>query len=86
MSRPEPHTLPADNDSGTIAWCLYQLAQNIEVQDRLRAECLSYGEGLVFGQMDTLPYLDAVVKETLRTNPSIPSTVRSRRYSSVAVS
>jgi len=64
-----------DIRSGTIAWALHRLATNPDVQDRLRAECLSYGEGLPFEQMDTLPYLNAVVMETLRMNPSIPSTV-----------
>lgn len=61
--------------SGTMAWGLLHLAHHQQIQSTLRAECLGYGEALSFDQMDELAYLDAVVKEILRMNPSIPNTV-----------
>ena len=54
---------------------MLHLAQNPQVQQRLRLECLSYGESLNFQNMDQLVFLDATVKEMLRMNPSIPNTV-----------
>ena len=68
-----------------IAWALYQLAHQPAYQSALRAECLSYGDSLPFDQMDELPYLDAVTKEVLRCNPSIPSTVSRIRLWSVSI-
>lgn len=62
-----------------MAWGLLHLAISQEAQSRLRTECLGYGEALAFDQMDELPYLDAVVKEMLRMNPSIPNTVGRHR-------
>ncbi|WVQ99007.1 hypothetical protein IAU59_006139 [Kwoniella sp. CBS 9459] len=66
----------SDTTAGTIAFGMYQLAQHREMQERLRAEVLSYGDNLPYEQMDDLPFLDAVVKEILRINPSLPGTVR----------
>ncbi|WWC89837.1 uncharacterized protein L201_004765 [Kwoniella dendrophila CBS 6074] len=66
----------SDTTAGTIAMGLYQLATHSPVQDTLRSELLGYGDNLPFEQIDELPYLDAVVKEILRINPSLPGTVR----------
>jgi cytochrome P450 len=63
-----------DTTSQTIAWCLYYLADNPAVQQRLFEEVSS-----VLGMDDdpqwkthtdgALPYLNAVIKETLRLSP-----------------
>lgn len=62
--------------SGTISFGLYDLACHPDVQSRLRAEIFECGDNLPFDQIDELPYLDAVVKEIMRINPSLPGTVR----------
>nr|XP_019042522.1 hypothetical protein I302_09131 [Kwoniella bestiolae CBS 10118]OCF21452.1 hypothetical protein I302_09131 [Kwoniella bestiolae CBS 10118] len=66
----------SDTTAGTIAMGLYQLAKHPYVQETLRAELSAYGDNLPYEQIDELPYLDAVVKEVLRINPSLPGTVR----------
>ncbi|OCF40611.1 hypothetical protein I317_05542 [Kwoniella heveanensis CBS 569] len=66
----------SDTTAGTIAFGMYQLAQHRDIQDQLRAEVFPYGDNLPYEQMDDLPFLDAVVKEILRINPSLPGTVR----------
>ncbi len=57
----------------------YFLALNPHVQDRLHSELTSELDGLdptseeYFNKVTTkLPYLDAVIKETLRRNPPLP--------------
>lgn len=55
---------------------MLQLACHSAVQSKLRTECLGYGDSLSFEQIDELPYLDVVTKEILRSNPSLPGTLR----------
>lgn len=62
--------------SGTLAFAFHALSILPEMQTKLRQECLGYGESLEFDKLDTLPYLDAFIKEVIRTVPSIPTTVR----------
>lgn len=48
---------------------LHQLAQHQDVQDKLRAEikeARAHGGDLDYNGLDSLPYLDAVIRETLR--------------------
>lgn len=55
------------------------LSKNPGAQDRLREELLSnFSSGdPTYDQLSTgLPYLDAVVHETLRLNPPLPETTR----------
>lgn len=65
-----------ETTAGTISFGLYDLARHPDIQSRLRAEILECGDNLPFNQIDELPYLDAVVKEIMRINPSLPGTVR----------
>lgn len=58
-----------------MAWCLFHLAGSPSVQSRLREECLPYGDTISMEDLDGLPFLDMVVKEVYRLNPSIPTTV-----------
>lgn len=59
-----------DTTSNAIARILYLLSQHPDVQEKLRSEIeeavSNYGEALDYGTLTTLPYLDAIVRETLR--------------------
>ncbi|KAF8633944.1 hypothetical protein AX15_001127 [Amanita polypyramis BW_CC] len=84
--------LQAGSDSVglAIAWCIHLLSLNPQIQTRLREELLCSLEPLVdFSQdvfakeldrhweiIDTLPYLEAVVRETLRVCPPVHGTIR----------
>jgi cytochrome P450 len=59
-------------------WALIDLCKHPEEQDKLRAELASFSaEDPTWEQLTNgLPYLDAVVCETLRLHPSIPLTLR----------
>lgn len=58
-----------DTTSGALARILHQLAQHPEVQEKLRQEIMdarrSKGD-LPHDELVSLPYLDAVCRETLR--------------------
>ncbi|KAK6903229.1 hypothetical protein I203_108494 [Kwoniella mangroviensis CBS 8507] len=73
----------SDTTAGTIAMGLYQLAKHPQVQETLRAEISGYGDNLPYEQIDELPYLDAIAKEVLRINPSLPGTVRQTQQDDV---
>ena len=58
--------------------CLQELAQNQNLQEKLRLEFaqarLEHGEGdLDHDTLQSLPLLDALVRETLRLYPSFPA-------------
>ena len=58
-------------------WCLFALTQAPEVQRKLREELLSVDTDKPdMDQLNSLPYLDAVVRETLRVHTPVPSTLR----------
>ncbi len=70
-----------DTTSQTLAWCCYHLSKNLEVQNKLRAELERLGHSdapqwkvHVDG---ALPYLNAVIKETLRLAPPVPVDIKS---------
>lgn len=55
--------------SNTISWSLYQLAQNPDIQERLYREVAAVCPGNELPDSDhiaQMPYLKAVVRETLR--------------------
>ncbi|KAJ7102451.1 cytochrome P450 [Mycena belliarum] len=82
----------SDSTALTITWCLYLLSKYPDVQTRLRAEILttpapdavpskrnstsSTSSSLQADAIEALPFLDAVVRETLRVIPSVHGTVR----------
>jgi cytochrome P450 len=80
-----------DTTATSVAWTLMLLSKHPEVQERLRAEVKEYmpflfdsGErhdpmNLEKTDVDALPYLDDVCRESLRYIPSIPMTVRRTR-------
>ena len=74
--REEVDTFMADGHDTTasgIAFCLYNLAKNPEVQEKVFEEVQSCGDDeLNLNALNNLNYLDLVIKETLRLYPSVP--------------
>jgi cytochrome P450 len=60
-----------------MSWALYALSQNKEAQTRLREEISNISsENPTMDDLNGLSYLDAVVRETLRLHPPLPSVLR----------
>lgn len=66
----------SDTTSLAIAWCLHHLSLNPQVQKRLNEELQSFHSIEDMSFVDKLPYLNAVVQETLRLCPPAHSTIR----------
>jgi cytochrome P450 len=68
-----------DTTSNALARTLFLLAQNQDVQEKLRLEVTearaTYGE-LGYDELVALPYLDAVCRETLRLYPPLSYLLR----------
>lgn len=59
-----------ETTAGTLNFTLHALAQNPDLQDKLRREIVSFGAEPTYQDFQNkLPYLDAVVKEGLRMFP-----------------
>jgi unspecific monooxygenase len=56
----------------SLAWAFRLLVENPEVDARLRAELAALGPTPPIADLVALPWLDAVVKETLRLRPVVP--------------
>ena len=75
-----------DTTSNALAHTLLLLARNQEVQEKLRREVtearVKYGD-LAYDELEALPYLDAICRETLRLCPTfaLPYLVFSERAS-----
>ena len=58
-----------DTTSNALARTLFLLAHNQDVQEKLRCEVtearVKYGD-LAYDELEALPYLDAICRETLR--------------------
>ncbi|KAF5349510.1 hypothetical protein D9756_009021 [Leucocoprinus leucothites] len=66
-----------ETTSTATAWALYSLSQNSAIQRKLRDELLDVpSENPNMDELNALPYLDAVIRETLRFHSPVPSTVR----------
>ncbi|EIE80422.1 hypothetical protein G6F46_012660 [Rhizopus delemar] len=71
-----------ETTSNTLCWCLWLLAQNQDIQDKLRAEILPlFKDGKIsnYDAVNAIPYLDYVCRETLRLIPTVPDTNRINR-------
>lgn len=69
VERPETTRFPLFQTSNTMSWSLYQLAQNPDIQDQLYQEVISVCPGNKLPDSDDIaqmPYLKAVIRETLR--------------------
>jgi cytochrome P450 len=66
-----------ETTSTAVTWALYAMAQAPEVQTKLRDELLSVDTDTPsMDELMGLPYLDAVLKESLRVHPPVPITSR----------
>ncbi|TYJ59076.1 hypothetical protein B9479_000065 [Cryptococcus floricola] len=81
-----------ETTSTALCWCIYSLAKHQETQERLRQELLEISEQqpdmqvVAFGSwallmvtsdtLNALPYLDAVIKESLRVSAPVPLALR----------
>ncbi|EKM59826.1 uncharacterized protein PHACADRAFT_206038 [Phanerochaete carnosa HHB-10118-sp] len=66
-----------ETTSTATTWALFALAQWPEVQHKLRAELLQVAtDSPTMDELNALPYLDAVVRETLRRHSPVPATMR----------
>ncbi|KAF8556684.1 cytochrome P450 [Imleria badia] len=67
-----------ETTSTAVTWALYAMTQAPEVQTKLRDELLSVDTDTPsMDELMALPYLDAVLRETLRMYPPVPHTSRS---------
>ncbi|KAJ7912531.1 cytochrome P450 [Mycena leptocephala] len=66
-----------ETTSTATTWALFALTQNMAAQNRLREELLTVStDNPTMDQLNELPYLDCVVRETLRVHAPVPSTMR----------
>ena len=67
-----------DTTSSTLAWFIHLMSKNLEVQQKIKKEIMTVNDGgqLTVEQLDSLVYLDCVIKEVFRFCPSIVGTVR----------
>lgn len=64
------------HSTGTT-WALFALTQDKEVQTKLREELLTVStDNPTMDELNSLTYLDYVVRETLRIHAPVPSTIR----------
>ncbi|PPQ75866.1 hypothetical protein CVT26_000282, partial [Gymnopilus dilepis] len=70
-----------DTTAGAISRILHVLAEHPIAQEKLRQEVRQ--TQLSFDTVQSLPFLDAVCKETLRLHPPVPFTTRTTKQSSV---
>jgi cytochrome P450 len=77
-----------ETTTSALSWLLFELACNPEIQSSLRTECRDnplpsttseHSEALntdEFSSLDKLPFLDAIVRETLRLHSPAPAVQR----------
>jgi len=66
-----------ETTSTATTWALFALTQAPEVQTKLREELLKVPtDNPSMDELSALPYLDTVVRETLRVHSPVPSSVR----------
>ncbi|KAJ7915789.1 cytochrome P450 [Mycena leptocephala] len=66
-----------DTTSSSLNRLLHIIAQSPDIQHKLRAEILAYPETMDHDTIVGLPYLDAVIRETMRLYPPVtPAVIR----------
>ncbi|KAL3280179.1 hypothetical protein HHI36_017679 [Cryptolaemus montrouzieri] len=70
-----------ETSSSAMSFCLYELATNKDIQDKVREEILqtlkAHGNKLNYDAVGEMKYLDKVLSETLRKYPPLSSLYRS---------
>lgn len=73
-----------ETTSTAVTWCLYALSQAPDVQVKLYEELMTASADMPsMDVLNALPYLDAVVRETLRVYTSVPFSVRNAMHDDV---
>ncbi|KAJ3570544.1 hypothetical protein NP233_g4329 [Leucocoprinus birnbaumii] len=66
-----------ETTSNATTWALYALSIRPDIQTKLRDELFTIqSDNPTMDELNSLPYLDAVVRETLRVHAPVPSTMR----------
>jgi len=65
-----------ETSASALAWALWLIAANPEVQDRVAAEGQAFGNDPAFSDLSKLRYTKDVFRETLRLYPPVPMMVR----------
>lgn len=65
-----------ETSATALTWILWRLALHPDMQARARAECAALDDTADFSQVNQLPYLEAVVRESLRLDSPVPATLR----------
>ncbi len=65
-----------ETSASALAWALWLLAANPQVQDRVAAEGTAFGDQPSFSDLSKLRYTKDVFRETLRLYPPVPMMVR----------
>ncbi|KZT42326.1 cytochrome P450 [Sistotremastrum suecicum HHB10207 ss-3] len=66
-----------ETTAAALAWCLYAMTRHPDIQCKLRDEVGTVDtDGPTMDFLNSLPYLDAVVRETLRFFPIVPMVMR----------
>ncbi|KAF8188482.1 cytochrome P450 [Mycena galopus ATCC 62051] len=66
-----------ETTSTATTWALFALTQNVGAQTRLRTELLAFeSEEPTMDELNSLPYLECVVRETLRLHAPVPESRR----------
>ncbi|KAI0821934.1 cytochrome P450 [Trametes gibbosa] len=70
-----------DTTSSALSMIIHLISQHQDVQDKMRAEILAAGDGkdIDYDELVSLPYVDAVCRETLRVYPMAPFRFRATR-------
>ncbi|BEI87227.1 hypothetical protein CcaverHIS002_0705730 [Cutaneotrichosporon cavernicola] len=67
----------SETTSNSLTWTLYRLAMHLDVQQRLREELETLAtDEPSLEQLNTLPYLENVIHESLRLDPPVPESMR----------
>lgn len=67
----------SETTSNALSWMLYRLSQHQDIQDRLRADLDALGATEPsLDQLDKVPLLENVIRETLRLDAPVPELLR----------
>ncbi|KAK6983988.1 cytochrome P450 [Favolaschia claudopus] len=72
-----PTFLVAGHETTAASWTNFELAKNPDIQTRLRNELLAFdGDSPSMDDLNALPYLDCVIRESLRVDSPVPVSFR----------